>query len=105
MAWGFALGLGLGVLLINLAVEEERMKNEELMNKFYDLNGNIDRIDYIIKCKDEKIEDLQKEQVTLLENASELRTKIVDLENNLELVTNSLSDEIKELISDDQSEN
>jgi len=81
------------------------MKNEELMNKFYDLNGNIDRIDYIIKCKDEKIEDLQKEQVTLLENASELRTKIVDLENNLELVTNSLSDEIKELISDDQSEN
>lgn len=105
MALGFILGLGLGVLLINLAVEEERIKNEELMDTFYDLNGNIDRIAYIIKCKDEEIDNLKEEQVTLLENASELRAKIVDLENNLELVKNSLPEENKKLIPDFDSQN
>ena len=41
----------------------------------------------------------------LLDNASEYRTKIVDLENNIELLVNNLSDENKELISDSESEN
>lgn len=105
MAWGFILGLPIGALLMYRAVEEERNTNIILNEKISELNESIGRITYIMKCKDEKIEKLRKEQVTLLENASELRAKIVDLENNLELVKNSLPDKIKELISDDQSQN
>ena len=41
----------------------------------------------------------------LLDNAAELRVKIEDLENNIELLTNNLTDENKELISDSESEN
>ena len=51
------------------------------------------------------LKDYQEEHVILLNNASELRAKIVDLENNIELLTNNLSDKNKELISDYHSQN
>ena len=105
MILGFILGLPLGALLMYRAVEEERKENERLSRVIEDLNENIDGLSFKNKCKDERINDLQEEQATLLENASELRTEKVNLENNLELVKNSLPDKIKELISDDQSQN
>ncbi len=105
MILGFILGLPIGALLMYRAVEEERKENERLREVIEDLNEDIDKLGFKNKLKDEKINDLQKEQVTLLENASELRAEKVDLENNLELIKNSLPDKIKELISDDQSEN
>ena len=104
MILGFILGLPIGALLMYRAVEE-RKENERLREVIEDLNEDIDKLGFKNKLKDEKINDLQKEQVTLLENASELRAEKVDLENNLELIKNSLPDKIKELISDDQSEN
>ena len=49
--------------------------------------------------------EYEEQAEILLDNASEYRTKIVDLENNIELLVNNLSDENKELISDYQSQN
>lgn len=51
------------------------------------------------------IEKQQKDNAILLDNEAELRAKIEDLENNIELLTNNLTDENKELIPDYQSEN
>lgn len=73
----------------------------------------------IIKAKEKKITDLklkveqrdlilkgyQEEHEILLNNASELRAKIVDLENNIELLVNNLSGKNKELISDFDNQN
>ena len=47
----------------------------------------------------------QKDNAILLDNAAELRAKMEDLRNNIELLTNNLTDENKELIPDYQSEN
>lgn len=105
MILGFILGLLLGALLMYRAVEEERKEKERLSRVIDDLNEDIDRLSFKNELKDKKINDLQEEQVTLLENASELRSKIVDLENNLELVKNSLSEENKKLIPDFDSQN
>ena len=49
--------------------------------------------------------EYEEQAEILLDNASEYRTKIVDLENNIELLVNNLSDKNKELISDSESEN
>ncbi len=49
--------------------------------------------------------EYEEQAEILLDNASEYRTKIVDLENNIELLVNNLSDKNKELISDYQSQN
>ena len=105
MIIGMCIGLILGALLMNIAVEEERKVNERLKKTINNLEEDLDNANFKNELKDEKIDSYQKEQVTLLENASELRAEIVDLKNNLELVKNSLPDKIKELISDDQSEN
>lgn len=60
----------------------------------------------------ETVKEYNEQAEILLDNASELRSeiknlksKVTDLENNIELLKNNLSDENKELISDDQSEN
>lgn len=58
-----------------------------------------------VEQRDLMIKDYQEEHTILLQNSAELRAKIVDLENNIELLTNNLSDKNKELISDDQSQN
>ena len=105
MILGFILGLPIGALLMYTAVEEERKENERLNGVIENLNEHIDKLSFMNKCKGDKINDLQKEQVTLLENASELRAKIVDLENKLELVTNNLSEENKKLIPDFDNQN
>ena len=58
-----------------------------------------------VEQRDLMIKDYQEEHTILLQNSAELRSKILDLENNIELLTNNLSDKNKELISDDQSQN
>lgn len=105
MIIGICIGLIFGVLLMNIAVEEDRNAKEVLSEIIDDLNEDIDRANFKIECRDEKIKNYQEEHVILLENASEAREKILDLENNLELVTNNLSKENKELIPDFDSQN
>ena len=98
MMFGFAIGLALCGVLLSLAVEEEQKVNNKLKYTINRLQEDLDRANFKIECKDEKINDYQEEHVILLENACETRAKIIDLENNLELVTNSLRDKnIKEL--------
>lgn len=105
MIIGMCIGLILGALLMNIAVEEERKVNERLKKTINNLEEDLDNANFKNELKDEKIDNYQKEQEILLENASEARAEIVDLENNLELVTNSLSKENKKLIPDFNSQN
>lgn len=101
MMWGICIGLVAGALLMNLAVEEENRINEILKKVIKNLEEDLKNANIKVENRDYLIKDLKKEEETLLKNAEELRSKIVDLENNLNLVTNSL----KELAYDYQSKN
>ncbi len=101
MMWGICIGLVAGALLMNLAVEEENRINEILKKVINNLEEDLKNANKKVENRDYLIKDLKKEEETLLKNAEELRSKIVDLENNLNLVTNSL----KELAYDWQSRN
>lgn len=98
MMFGFAIGLALGGLLLNIAVQDEHKINANLKETINNLQENLDRASFKNELKDEKINDYQQEHEILLQNACESRAKILDLENNLELVVNSLPENIiKEL--------
>lgn len=101
MMWGICIGIVLGALLMNLAVEEENRINEILKKVIKNLEEELKNANIKVENRDYLIKDLKKEEETLLKNAEELRSKIVDLENNLNLVTNSL----KELAYDWESRN
>lgn len=101
MMWGICIGLVAGALLMNLAVEEENRINEILKKVINNLEEDLKNANIKVENRDYLIKDLKKEEETLLKNAEELRSKIVDLENNLNLVTNSL----KELAYDWESRN
>ena len=101
MMWGICIGLVAGALLMNLAVEEENRINEILKKVIKNLEEDLKNANIKVENRDYLIKDLKKEEETLLKNAEELRSKIVDLENNLNLVTNSL----KELAYDWESRN
>lgn len=58
-----------------------------------------------VEQRDLMLKDYQEEHEILLNNSAELRGKIEDLENNIELLTNNLSEENKALVSDCQSNN
>lgn len=96
--FGFAIGLALGGLLLNLAIEDEHKISTKLKQTINNLQEDLDRANFRNELKNEKINDYQREHEILLENAIEARAKILDLENNLELVVNSLPENIiKEL--------
>ena len=105
MIVAICIGLILGALLMNIATEEERKINERLKKTINNIEEDLDNANFKNELKDEKINNLQEELATLLENASELREEKVNLENNLELVSNSLSEENKKLIPDFDSQN
>lgn len=90
---------------MNIATEEERKINERLKKTINNIEEDLDNANFKNELKDEKINNLQEELATLLENTSELREEKVNLENNLELVSNSLSEENKKLIPDFDSQN
>lgn len=78
---------------------KERDSAEERATTHFKRANNFEK-----QLKETKNEYEEQAEI-LLDNASEYRTKIVDLENNIELLANNLSDENKELISDSESEN
>ena len=78
---------------------KERDSAEERATTHFKRANNFEK-----QLKETKNEYEEQAEI-LLDNASEYRTKIVDLENNIELLVNNLSDENKELISDYQSQN
>ena len=78
---------------------KERDSAEERATTHFKRANNFEK-----QLKETKNEYEEQAEI-LLDNASEYRTKIVDLENNIELLVNNLSDENKELISDGKSQN
>ena len=98
-------GFLFGALLVVLFNENAERANELLKDTINTLEEDIDLLNSKIKNRDRMIEKQQKDNAILLDNAAELRAKIEDLENNIELLTNNLTDENKELISDSESEN
>ena len=70
------------------------------------LKRTINNLEDELVEKKAVIKNCQEENTILLENSAELRAKITDLENNIELlVNNSRSKKVKELVNDDQSLN
>lgn len=80
-------------------ITKERDSAEERATTHFKRANNFEK-----QLKETKNEYEEQAEI-LLDNASEYRTKLVDLENNIELLVNNLSDENKELISDYQSQN
>ena len=80
-------------------ITKERDSAEERATTHFKRANNFEK-----QLKETKNEYEEQAEI-LLDNASEYRTKIVDLENNIELLVNNLSDKNKELISDSESEN
>lgn len=103
---GLIFGLILGALLMNLAVKEEQRVNNLLKKTINNLEEDLDNANLKVENKNNLIKDLQEENVILLNNSAELRSKVTDLENNIELLSNnSKNNKIKELISDSESQN
>ncbi|OKZ78194.1 MAG: hypothetical protein BHW01_02165 [Clostridium sp. 27_14] len=105
MIFGMCFGFLLGALVINLYLKDAEETNELLKKTINNLEDDIDLANSKIENRDRILNDYQEENVILLNNSAELRAKITDLENNIELLVNNLSDENKELISDYQSQN
>ena len=105
MIFGMCFGFLLGALVINLYLKDAEETNELLKKTINNLEDDIDLANSKIENRDRILKDYQEENVILLNNSAELRAKITDLENNIELLVNNLSDENKELISDRESEN
>ena len=103
---GLVTGVVLGALLMNLVVEEDKKINNLLKKTINNLENDLKLANSKIENKDNLIKDLQEENVILLNNSAELRSKVTDLENNIELLSNnSKNNKIKELISDSESQN
>ena len=105
MIFGMCFGFLLGALVINVYLKDAEETNELLKKTINNLEDDIDLANSKIENRDRILNDYQEENVILLNNSAELRAKITDLENNIELLVNNLSDENKELISDSESEN
>jgi len=105
MIFGICFGFLLGALVINLYLKDAEDTNELLKKTINNLEDDIDLANSKIENRDRILNDYQEENVILLNNSAELRAKITDLENNIELLVNNLSDENKELISDSESQN
>ncbi len=94
-----------GALLVVLFNENAERTNELLKDTINNIQEENKLLELKVKNRDKMIEKQQKDNVMLLDNAAELRAEIEDLRNNIELLTNNLTDENKELISDSESEN
>ena len=105
MIFGICIGFLLGALVVNVYLKESEQTNERLKKTINNLEDDIDLANSKIENRDRILNDYQEENVILLNNSAELRAKITDLENNIELLVNNLSDKNKELISDSESEN
>lgn len=105
MIFGICIGFLLGALVVNVYLKESEQTNDLLKTTINNLEDDIDLANSKIENRDNLLKDYQEEHEILLNNASELRTKIKDLENNIELLVNNLSGKNKELISDYQSQN
>ena len=103
---GLILGTVLGVLILDIALEEEKENNKILEKEKSNLEDDLDSANFRVEQRDRFLSDYQEEHEILVKEISELKSKVTDLENNIELLANNSEDKkIKELITDDQSNN
>ena len=103
---GLILGTVLGVLILDIALEEEKENNKILEKEKSNLEDDLDSANFRVEQRDRFSSDYQEEHEILVKEISELKSKVADLENNIELLANNSDDEkIKELITDNQSNN
>lgn len=95
---GLSFGFLIGALLMNFAVEEEKNINKTLKKTINNLEDELNEKELEIKSKDKLIEDYQKENIILINNAVELRNKVTDLENNIEFLVKQLPKQKRELV-------
>lgn len=99
MVFGICIGFLLGALVVNVYLKESEQTNERLKKTINNLEDDIDLANSKIENRDRILNDYQEENVILLNNSAELRAKITDLENNIELLVNNTTDEkLKELV-------
>lgn len=81
---------------------EKEMFYKKLIETLKNTINNLEKENNDLKMKVEQrdlmLRNYQNDYEILLNNATELRIKITDLENNIELLTNNLSQENKELV-------
>lgn len=98
MIYGICIGFLLGALVVNVYLKELKKTNKLLKKTINNLEDDIDSVNLRVENKENLIKDLQEENVILLNNSAELRSKLTDAENNIELLINNLSEENKELV-------
>lgn len=93
---GMLLGIVIGMFIIALLSMDTISQYEEDLHTQILLRRNRDRL----------IKDLQEQANIQYEEKKELEAKIVDLENNIEILVNNSNDtKLKELVRDYQSQN
>lgn len=97
MIFGICIGFLLGTLVVNVFLKESEQTNERLKKTINNLEDDIDLANSKIENRDNLLKDYQEENVILLNNSAELRSKVTDLENNVEFLANNLSENNKEL--------
>lgn len=106
MVYGICIGFLLGALVVNLYLKESEHTNMLLKKTINNLEDDIDLANSKIENRDRILNDYKEENVILLDNASELRQTINELEefkNNVEEIiksndfTHDKIDKIKEL--------
>jgi len=97
MVFGICIGFLLGALVVNVFLKESEQTNERLKKTINNLEDDIDLANSKIENRDNLLKDYQEENVILLNNSAELRSKVTDLENNVEFLANNLSENNKEL--------
>lgn len=97
MVFGICIGFLLGALVVNQYLKESEYTNMLLKKTINNLEDDIDLANFRVEQRDRLIKDYQEENVILLNNSAELRSKVTDLENNVEFLANNLSENNKEL--------
>ena len=93
---GMLLGIVIGMFIIALLSMDTISQYEEDLHTQILLRRNRDRF----------IKDLQEQANIQYKEKKELEAKIVDLENNIEILVNNSNDtKLKELVRDYQSQN
>lgn len=93
---GMLLGIVIGMFIIALLSMDAISQYEEDLHTQILLRRNRDRF----------IKDLQEQANMQYKEKKELEAKIVDLENNIEILVNNSNDtKLKELVTDSESEN
>lgn len=93
---GMLLGIVIGMFIIALLSMDTISQYEEDLHTQILLRRNRDRF----------IEELKEQANIQYEEKKELEAKILDLENNIEILVNNSNDtKLKELVIDSESEN